>query len=101
MEVASSLDASVLVLNKFFMAMNVVSVRRAFTLLYKNSAEVVLVDEAKFASYTMGTWKDVSLLKTRLGLPEEDYDWIRTVSLEIPVPRIIRLLFYDKVPRWG
>ncbi|MFN3466683.1 MAG: HNH endonuclease [Candidatus Brocadiales bacterium] len=102
MEVASSMDSSVLVLNKFFMAMNVVSVRRAITLLYKNSAEVVLVDEKKFASYTMETWKDVSLLKTRLGLPEEDgYDWIRTVSLEIPVPRIIRLLFYDKVPRWG
>ncbi|HLA37950.1 MAG TPA: HNH endonuclease [Candidatus Brocadiales bacterium] len=101
METASSLDASVLVLNKFFMAMNVVSVRRAFTLLYKNSAEVVLVDEEKFASYTMETWKDVSLLKTGLGLPEEDYDWIRSVSLEIPAPRIIRHLFYDKVPRWG
>ncbi len=101
MEVASSLDASVLVLNKFFMAMNVVSVRRALTLLYKNSAEVVLVDDDKFASYNMETWKDVSLLKASLGLPEEDYDWIKTVSLEIPVPRIIRLLFYDKVPRWG
>jgi 5-methylcytosine-specific restriction endonuclease McrA len=101
MEVASSLDASVLVLNKFFMAMNVVSVRRALTLLYKNSAEVVTIDEEKFASYNLETWKDVSSLKTSLGLPEENHDWIRTVSLEIPVPRIIRLLFYEKVPRWG
>ncbi|HHT9120280.1 MAG TPA: HNH endonuclease [Candidatus Hypogeohydataceae bacterium YC41] len=101
MEVASSLDASVLVLNKFFMAMNVVSVRRALTLLYKNSAEVVTVDEDKFASYNINTWRDVSQLRAKLGLPEEDCDWIRAVSLEIPVPRIIRLLFYDRVPHWG
>jgi 5-methylcytosine-specific restriction endonuclease McrA len=102
MEVASSsLDSSVLVLNKFFITMNVVSVRRALTLLYKNSAEIVTIDEDKFASYNLNTWKDVSSLKASMGLPEEDHDWIRTVSLEIPVPRIIRLLFYDKVPRWG
>jgi 5-methylcytosine-specific restriction endonuclease McrA len=101
MEAVTHLDASVLVLNKYFMAMNVVSVKRAITLLYKNSAEIVSVEEEKFASYNLETWRDVSLLRADLGLPEEDCDWIRTVSLEIPVPRIIRLLFYDKVPRWG
>lgn len=102
MEHASSLDASVLVLNKFFMAMNVVNVKRAITLLYKNTAEVVSVDEGRFNSYSMESWRDVSLLKGQLGLPEEAGDgWIRTVSLEIQVPKIIRLLFYDKIPSWG
>lgn len=100
---AYALDSSVLVLNKFFFAMNIVSARRAFTLLYKNSAEVVSIDDGKFSSYNMETWQDVSLLKSQLGLPEEDEDisWIKTVSVSIQVPKIIRLLFYENTPRWG
>ena len=35
-----ALDASVLVLNKFYMAVHVISVRRAFCLLFKDLAEV-------------------------------------------------------------
>ncbi len=101
MRATRNLDASVLVLNKFYIAMNVVSVRRAITLLYKNTAEVVTVDEDRFASYNLHSWRDVSSLRVELGLPEEEYEWVKTVSLEIPVPRIIRLLFYDKVPQWG
>ena len=38
--VTSALDASVLVLNKMFMAIHVISVRRAFCLLCKELAEV-------------------------------------------------------------
>lgn len=102
MERAHALESSVLVLNKFFVAMNVISARRAITLLYKNSAEVVSIDDGKFNSYDMETWQDVSQLKAQLGLPDEDEaGWIRTVSVEIKVPRIIRLLFYENVPRWG
>ena len=36
-----ALDASVLVLNKFYMAVHVISVRRAFCLLFKELAEVI------------------------------------------------------------
>ncbi|MFQ5863505.1 MAG: HNH endonuclease [Candidatus Brocadiales bacterium] len=97
-----ALESSVLVLNKFFVAMNIVSARRAITLLYKNSAEVVSIDDGKFSSYNMGTWQDISLLRSQLGLPEEDeVSWIKTVSIDIQVPRIIRLLFYDSTPKWG
>ena len=94
MERAQSLDSSVLVLNKFFIAMNVVSAKRAITLLYKNSAEVISIDGGRFNSYNMDSWQDVSLLKSNLGLPEEDDDglsWIKTVSISIQVPKIIRL----------
>ncbi len=100
---AYALDSSVLVLNKFFMAMNVISAKRAITLLYKNSAEVVSMDEGRYSSYNLVTWQDVSLLKAELELPEEDEDisWIKTVSISIRVPKIIRLLFYEKTPRWG
>ncbi len=100
---AHALESSVLVLNKFFVAMNIVTAKRAITLLYKNSAEVVSVDDGKFSSYNMETWQDVSLLKSQLGLPEEDdgVGWINTVSINIQVPRIIRLMFYENRPMWG
>ncbi len=41
----SALDASVLVLNRLYMAIHVVSVKRAFTLLCKELAEVVHIDD--------------------------------------------------------
>ena len=41
MSVASALDSSVLVLNRLFMAVQVVSARRAFAMLCKEIAEVM------------------------------------------------------------
>jgi len=96
----ASLESSVLVLNKFFMALHVISAKRAFVLLCKETAEVVSVDDGKFNSYDFDGWKDVSLYKAKSGLPEEDTtSWIKTVSFEIEVPKIIRLLFYDRYPQ--
>ena len=64
------------------MALHVISARRAFVLLCKEVAEVISVDEGKFNSYNLDSWKSVSLCKVKLGLPEEDRaGWIRTVSL--------------------
>lgn len=96
----ASLESNVLVLNKFFMALHVISAKRAFVLLCKETAEVVSVDSGKFNSYDFDGWKDVSLYKVKSGLPEEGTtSWIKTVSFEIEVPKIIRLLFYDKYPQ--
>ncbi|MDO8142017.1 MAG: HNH endonuclease [Candidatus Brocadiales bacterium] len=100
MQQVAALESSVLVLNKFFMALHVISAKRAFVLLCKESAEVISVDDGKFSSYNFESWKDVSLYKVKSGLPDEDNtSWIRTVSFEIEVPKIIRLLFYEKLPR--
>jgi len=100
MQQVAALESSVLVLNKFFMALHVISAKRAFVLLCKETAEVISVDDGKFSSYNFETWKDVSLYKAKSGLPDEDYtSWIRTVSFEIEVPKIIRLLFYEKLPQ--
>ncbi|KAB2836563.1 MAG: HNH endonuclease [Candidatus Brocadia sp.] len=97
---AASLESSVLVLNKFFMALHVISAKRAFVLLCKETAEVVSVGDGRFNSYDFDGWKDVSLYKVKSGFPEEDTtSWIKTVSFEIEVPKIIRLLFYDKYPQ--
>ena len=100
MHQVAALESSVLVLNKFFMALHVISAKRAFVLLCKEAAEVISVDDGKFSSYNFETWKDVSLYKVKSGLPDEDNtSWVRTVSFEIAVPKIIRLLFYEKLPQ--
>jgi 5-methylcytosine-specific restriction endonuclease McrA len=96
----SPLDASVLVLNKLFMAVHVISVRRAFVLLCKELAEVVSQEDGQYATYDFQSWREISeyRLKTFQYCAEED-DWVRTASTQIQVPRVIRLLDYEKVPR--
>jgi 5-methylcytosine-specific restriction endonuclease McrA len=94
---ADALGASVLVLNRFYMAVHVINVRRAFTLLFRELAEVVHLEQGQFANYTFETWRDVSELKAQFKEPHDD--WIRAVNFEIQVPRVIRLLFYDRIPK--
>jgi 5-methylcytosine-specific restriction endonuclease McrA len=94
----TALDASVLVLNKMFMAVHVISVRRAFCLLCKELAEVVTLEDGQFATYNFSSWAEVSAFKAKLFKNEDD-DWVRTPTAEIQAPRVIRLLAYDKVPR--
>lgn len=94
----SALDASVLVLNKMFMAVHVISVRRAFCLLVKDLAEVVTLEEGQYTTYDFETWKEVSEFRSRNFRQAED-DWVRTATTEIQAPRVIRLLDYDRVPK--
>src|SRR5947208_8363686 len=94
----SALDASVLVLNKLFMAVHVISVRRAFCLLAKDLAEVVSLEDGTFSTYDFATWREVSEYRAR-HFRQEDDDWVRTVSTEIQVPRVIRLMAYDRLPK--
>jgi 5-methylcytosine-specific restriction endonuclease McrA len=91
------LSASVLVLNRLFMAVRVVNIRRAFVLLYKRLAEVVAVEDGSFATYDFHTWTELSQYK-RMFEPAK-HEWIRTVRLQIAVPRVIRLVSFDKMPR--
>ena len=92
------LNSSVLVLNKFFAAVHVTSARRALTLLYKDCAEVVSVNDGQFERYNFETWKEVSKYKEMFDDAEDGGEYVRTVSFDIRVPRVIRLLFYDKFP---
>src|SRR5437899_3534756 len=98
MQSSSALDASVLVLNKLFMAIHIISVRRAFTLLCKDLAEVVSQEDGQFATYTFTTWREVSEYRARYFRQEDD-DWVRTATSEIQVPRVIRLVSYEKLPK--
>ena len=94
----SPLDASVLVLNKLFMAIHIISVRRAFCLLCKDLGEVVSLEDGQYTTYDFESWRELSEYRVRLYREEDDY-WIRTVNSEIQVPRVIRLLGYEKLPK--
>ena len=95
---ASAVNASVLVLNKYYMAVRVVSAKRAFCLLWKSLAEVVCVEEGRYDSYDLDTWIELSSLRHEWPLEGHD-DWISTVSFDLRVPRVIRLLGYDRLPQ--
>src|SRR5258708_16670802 len=96
--VNSPLDASVLVLNKLFLAIHIISVRRAFSLLCRDLAEVVSLEEGQFATYNFATWREVSEYRARFYRQEDD-DWVRTVNSDIQVPRVIRLMDYENLPQ--
>jgi len=96
-EVKSGLDCNVLVLNKHYMAIRIVGARRAFSLLFREIAEVVSVEQDKYSNYDFQSWCEVSQFKR--NFEPDGHDWISTVNFHIAVPRIIRLLFYDRLPR--
>ena len=94
---AGALSSSVLVLNRFYMAVHVVNVRRALGLVFRELAEVIHLEEGSYANYNFETWLEISTL--RAADKQQHEDWIRAVNFELQAPRVIRLLSYDKVPR--
>jgi len=93
----SGLDCNVLVLNKHYMAVRIVGARRAFSLLFREIAEVVSFEEGAYSNYDFQSWCEVSQFKR--NFQPDGHDWVSTVNFYVAVPRIIRLLFYDRLPR--
>lgn len=93
---SSVLDTNVLILNRFYMAIRVVNVRRAMTLLYRDCAEVIVMEQDQFASYDFETWCELSQMTSLEKQPDEDY--LRAVNFELRVPRIVRLTRFDRLP---
>jgi 5-methylcytosine-specific restriction endonuclease McrA len=94
-----ALDLSVLVLNRSFVAVHVTNVRRAVTLLFRELAEVVHVEEGQYGAYSFETWRELSALQAAMADPE--HDWIRGVGFQLRAPRVIRLTECDRGPRQG
>lgn len=92
-----------LLLNAHYMALRVVSVRRAFTLLFKQDdlcqpvAEVICIEEGRFVSYDFADWVEVSSYSDLMD--NGNGDWVRTVRFRLAVPRIVRVLSYARLPR--
>lgn len=84
------LNTSVLVLNRRFLPIHVTSVRRAFSLLYRDSASAV---NENYEIFDFESWSE------RGGPVNGGGDVIRTLSGTIPIPRVIVLRKFDRVPR--
>ncbi len=94
---SEALSSSVLVLNRLYIAVHIIGVRRAFSLLCRELAEVVHLEDGRFTNYDFQAWREISELRAELKEPGDD--WIRAVNFEIQVPRVVRLLYYDRLPR--
>lgn len=86
-------DGNVLVLNQFWQAVNICSVKRALCLLYQNDARVVTAEEGNFGTFSFEDWKDLSS-----GTDLPDSECVSSVKFKVRIPRIILLLFYNKLP---
>jgi len=86
------LSNNVLVLNRLWQAVNICSVKRAFMLLYQGHAQVVEADSGSFQTMTFDQWFSFSR-------GYEGADVVSTVSFKIRVPKVILLLFFDRMPK--
>lgn len=90
-----------LLLNAHYVAMRVVSARRAFALLFKRDAarshvaEVVHIEDGHYVSYDFEDWAELSAFKREFEPAQ--HDWVRTVRSHLVVPRIIRVLRFSRV----
>src|SRR5437868_14094501 len=82
------LDGHVLVLNRVFQAVQITSVRRALTLLYKGQVRAV---DAEYRTYDFENWADI---------PVQSQDhYVRTPTRNILIPHVVQLLASDRLPR--
>ncbi|MHC5001947.1 MAG: HNH endonuclease [Planctomycetota bacterium] len=92
-----ALDEKVLVLNRLYTAVRVVSARRAFVMLCKRAAEVIAVEDGRYNNYDFESW--VAVAQLQLEFEPEAHSWVKTPRFDIAVPKIIRLFGYDRLPR--
>ncbi len=90
---------SVLVLNRFYMPLQVISVRRSMIMLYRNAAEVIHLEDSQYFNYDFAAWVELSQFVVAEYGDAGDREFIRCVRFPIEVPRVVRLYLFDKVPR--
>ena len=91
MTLRNMLNENVLVLNRLWQAINVCTAERAFTLLYMGHAEVVVENGGNFQTFDFHEWRDFTQ-------NHDGDDVVHTVSFKIRIPRVILLLFFDRLP---
>ena len=88
----SLLDRHVLVLNRLWQAVNVCSVRRAFTLLYQDHAHVVWRDvDNNYLTHDFPSWHDFSQ-------HDPGSELVHAVRFNIRVPTVVVLRAFDRLP---
>ncbi|MGH0036174.1 MAG: HNH endonuclease [Myxococcota bacterium] len=81
------LNTNVLVLNRVYLPVHVTTVRRAFSMIYQGTA---LALDSEYRTFDFDDWA---------GRREHDGDHVGTSGGRLPVPRVIVLSYYDRLPR--
>ena len=84
----------VLVLNRVWQAVNIVGIKRAFSLLLQEHAQAIHSDSGRFDIMSGEEWITFSLENP----PEPGATCIRTVKMALRVPLVLILKEYDKLP---
>lgn len=88
----SALNENVLVLNRLWQAVNVCTAKRALCLLFQGHAQVVQSAGNDYRTFDFEGWRDWSL-------DSPDDAVVQTISLKIRIPKVILLMFFDRIPR--
>ena len=97
---STALQCSVLVLNKAYVPIHVISARRAIVLMYRDLAEVIHVEDGIYNNFDFETWLEFSEIMTEeRSENRKDQDWVQGIGFSLLVPRVLRLFRYDRVPR--
>jgi 5-methylcytosine-specific restriction endonuclease McrA len=89
-----ALQSTVLLLNRHYLPVHVTSAKRAFVLFYKGDAEAISLQNERIVAFDFAGW-----IRYSTDWPgEEDDDYVATVALRIRVPRVLRLLDYERLP---
>jgi 5-methylcytosine-specific restriction endonuclease McrA len=84
------INSSVLVLNRAFYPVHVITVRKAYCHLYNGIAKAV---DSQYRLFDFRSWSELS--------PTGSDEVVGTVDRLIKVPRVIVILTFDRFPRWG
>jgi 5-methylcytosine-specific restriction endonuclease McrA len=82
------LSTNVLVLNRGYLAIDITTVRRAFSMLYQGIARAV---DEQYATFDFKSWADLAVY--------DHHESIGLVDSAIRIPRVILLQVYDRVPK--
>ncbi len=88
---------NVLVLNRHYSPVNVCSVKRALSMLFQQKAEVVTYENNTFCNYDIHSWSELTQLKIEMNILEADEE-IMNWTASIIIPRVIRVLEYNRIP---
>jgi len=92
-------SSSVLLLNKSYMPIEIVSLKRAFCMLCSKIAEVITIEDGNYLSYDIESWSEISSLRVELDELNDTDDIVRTPSINFLAPRILRTVDYNNIPK--
>jgi 5-methylcytosine-specific restriction endonuclease McrA len=94
----SNLYTKVLVLNRHYTPIKVITAKRAYNLLFKEYAEIIHTDDGGLQTHKFDSWLQYSQYMHEIN-PDGNL-FVKSPKLWIMVPRIIRLFKYDRVPKF-